>query len=158
MLLFRFCLQNDIYPHTYQSLYSINFDCYTGIFVGETNGNTNSNAANGSDSLQICELQAKMTFSALLLEEVLPLQISHPHIVVLLAINFYCTLSSTTSRDNGLQFVVKLPNANAIWQSDFPSKLSLPQTGSMGKRFIKAVTPLLSFIHWSCYTQLFSIN
>ena len=90
---------------------------------------------------KICELPAKMTFSDLLLEEVLPLQISHPHITVLLAINLYFTLSSKTSRNNSLQFIVKLPNVNAIWQPDFPSKLSLPQTGSMGKRFIKAVTP-----------------
>ena len=107
---------------------------------------------------KICELQAKMTFSALLLEDVLPLQISHPHIAALLAIYLYFTLSSKTSRDNSLQFIVKLPNVNATWQSDFPSKLSLPQTGSMGKRFIKAVTPPPSFIHRSCYTLLVSVH
>jgi len=42
---------------------------------------------------KICELLAKITFSALLLEEVLPPQISHPHVPVLLAINLYFTLS-----------------------------------------------------------------
>jgi hypothetical protein len=89
---------------------------------------------------KMCELQAKMTFSALLLEEILPLQISHSHVPILLAINLYFTLSSKTSKDNRLQFTVKLPNMNAIWQPDFPSKLSLPQTGSMGKKFVKAVT------------------
>jgi hypothetical protein len=41
---------------------------------------------------KICELQAKITFSALLFEEVLPLQISHPQIPVLLAINLYFTV------------------------------------------------------------------
>jgi hypothetical protein len=107
---------------------------------------------------KICELQAKMKFSALLLEEVLPLQISHPQVPVLLAIKLYFTLSSKTSRDNSLQVIVKLPNVNAIWQPNFPSKLSIPQGGSMRKRFIKAVTPTPSFIHWPCYTQLFSIN
>jgi len=90
---------------------------------------------------KICEQQAKMTFSALFLEQVLPLQISHPHIAVLLAIDLYFTRSSKKSRNNSLQFIVKLPNVNAIWQPDFRSKLSLPQTGSMRKRFIKAMAP-----------------
>jgi hypothetical protein len=36
---------------------------------------------------KIREAQATMIFSALILEEVLPLQISHPHIAVLLNIN-----------------------------------------------------------------------
>ena len=58
-----------------------------------------------------------------------------------------CTLlCHKTSRDNSLQFIVKMPIVNAIWQPDFPSKLSLPQTGSMGKRFIKAVTPPLQVL------------
>jgi hypothetical protein len=89
---------------------------------------------------KICELQTKMTFSALLLDEVLPLQISHSHVPILPATNLYFTLSSKTSRDNSLQAIVKLPNVNAIWQPDVPSKLSLPQRGNMVKRFIKAVT------------------
>lgn len=110
------------------------------ILVGETSGNTTSMQPMHLTACKICQLQAKMTFSVLLLEEVLPLQISHPHVPVLLVINLYFTLSSKTSRDNSMQFIVKLPNVNAIWQPDFPSKLSLPQREGMGKRFIKAMT------------------